>query len=258
MILFAAVGFVGCGGDGAAPTTPEPPEPAPPLDVPFSIEELTVGDGNEAISGYMVAVSYTAWMYEPNATENKGAELFTVSPDLPWVFRVGLGEAIRGVDQALEGMRVGGVRRAVIPPDLGFGSSGTTAVPGNATLLVEIELLISEEVPFGHTDLETGTGAEATAGASVSMLYQGWLFDLTAPDHKGALFDSNTAADPFSFTLGAGEVIVGWDLGIPGMQVGGRRQIIIPHQLAYGTSGRGTTIPGFATLLFEVELLAVE
>jgi len=206
----------------------------------------------------MVAVSYTAWMYEPNATENKGAELFNVSSDLPWVFRVGLGEAIRGVDQALEGMRVGGVRRAVIPPDLGFGSSGTTVVPGNATLLVEIELLISEEVPFEHTDLETGTGAEATAGASVSMLYQGWLFDLTAPDHKGALFDSNTAADPFSFTLGAGEVIVGWDLGIPGMRVGGRRQIIIPHQLAYGTSGRGTTIPGFATLLFEVELLAVE
>lgn len=248
----------GCGGGGDTGTTPEAAAPPPVLDVPFSVEELTVGDGNEAITGYLVAVSYTAWMYEPNASENKGAELFTVSADVPWVFRVGLGEAIRGVDQALEGMRVGGVRRAVIPPDLGFGSSGTAVVPGNATLLVEIELLISEEVPFGHTDLEIGTGAEATAGTAVSMVYQGWLFDLTAPDHKGALFDSNTAANPFSFTLGAGEVIVGWDLGIPGMRVGGRRQIIIPHQLAYGTSGRGTTIPGFATLLFEVELLSVE
>lgn len=245
----------GCGGDSG--TTPEAAAPPAALDVPFSVEELTAGDGNEAISGYLVAVSYTAWMYEPNAAENKGAELFTVSPDSPWVFRAGLGEAISGVDRALEGMRVGGVRRAVIPPDLAFGSAGTGAIPGNATLLLEIELLISEEVPFSNTDLEIGTGAEATSGATLSMQYQGWLYDLTAPDRKGVVFDSNTAADPFSFTLGAGQVIIGWDLAIPGMRVGGRRRIIIPHQLAYGASGQGNSIPGFATLLFEVELLAV-
>ena len=249
--------MAGCGGGGDSGTTPEAAAPPTALNVPFSVEELTIGDGNEAISGYLVAVAYTGWMYEPNATGNKGAELVSQPPDAPWAFRVGVGAAIPGVDRALEGMRVGGVRRAVIPPELGFGSSGTGAIPGNATLLLEIELLISEEVPFSNTDLEIGTGAEATAGATLSMQYEGWLYDLTAPDHKGALFDSNTAADPFSFTLGAGQVIVGWDLAIPGMRVGGRRQIIIPHQLAYHDSAQGDTIPAYATLLFEVELLAV-
>ncbi|WP_246523016.1 FKBP-type peptidyl-prolyl cis-trans isomerase [Neoroseomonas eburnea] len=108
------------------------------------------------------------------------------------------------------------------------------------------------------TDTKIGTGAEATPGQHITVHYTGWLFDPAAPDNKGRKFDSSRdRGDPFSFELGAGHVIAGWDNGFAGMKVGGERTLVIPPEQGYGARGAGGVIPPNATLLFEVELLAV-
>ena len=106
-------------------------------------------------------------------------------------------------------------------------------------------------------DLVVGPGAEATAGARVTVHYTGWLYDGAAPDHKGKEFDSSRrGGKPFSFTLGERQVIAGWDQGVAGMRVGGQRRLVIPAALAYGDQGAGGVIPPKATLVFDVELIA--
>jgi FKBP-type peptidyl-prolyl cis-trans isomerase len=103
-----------------------------------------------------------------------------------------------------------------------------------------------------------GAGAEAQSGRAVTVHYTGWLYDQTRPDRKGNKFDSSRDRnEPFSFNLGAGEVIRGWDEGVAGMKVGGRRTLTIPPDMGYGARGAGGVIPPNATLLFDVELLAV-
>jgi FKBP-type peptidyl-prolyl cis-trans isomerase FkpA len=106
-----------------------------------------------------------------------------------------------------------------------------------------------------YEDTVVGSGDEAKTGAYVSVHYTGWLFDNGT---KGAKFDSSKDRnDPFEFPLGAGHVIRGWDEGVQGMKVGGTRVLTIPPELGYGARGAGGVIPPNATLLFEVELLAV-
>ena len=108
------------------------------------------------------------------------------------------------------------------------------------------------------TDLVVGNGAEAVAGKSVTVHYSGWLYDPAQPESKGKPFDSSRdAGRPFTFSLGAGQVIAGWDQGVQGMKVGGQRRLVIPHHLAYGERGAGGVIPPRASLVFDVELLDV-
>ena len=100
-------------------------------------------------------------------------------------------------------------------------------------------------------ELTVGDGATAAAGQSVSVHYTGWLTD-------GTKFDSSVDRnDPFEFNLGQGQVIAGWDQGVAGMQIGGKRKLTIPPELGYGSRGAGGVIPPNATLVFEVELLGV-
>ena len=106
-----------------------------------------------------------------------------------------------------------------------------------------------------YEDVVVGDGAEATAGAHVTVHYTGWLYD---DGRAGRKFDSSKdRGQPFDFPLGAGHVIRGWDEGVQGMKIGGTRRLIIPAALGYGARGAGGVIPPNATLLFEVELLGV-
>jgi FKBP-type peptidyl-prolyl cis-trans isomerase FkpA len=108
------------------------------------------------------------------------------------------------------------------------------------------------------TEGKVGTGASATNGKRVSVHYTGWLYDSKAADRHGNKFDSSRdRGEPFSFTLGARQVIAGWDQGVAGMKVGGTRTLVIPPELAYGSRGAGGAIPPNATLVFDVELLDV-
>jgi FKBP-type peptidyl-prolyl cis-trans isomerase len=114
------------------------------------------------------------------------------------------------------------------------------------------------EMPNGlkYTDTKTGDGATATPGNKVSVHYTGWLYNNGA---KGTKFDSSVdRGQPFQFTLGAHQVIAGWDEGVAGMKVGGKRTLIIPPELGYGARGAGGVIPPNATLMFDVELLGVQ
>lgn len=107
-------------------------------------------------------------------------------------------------------------------------------------------------------DLVDGSGAVAAPGDEVSVHYTGWIFDESAPEQRGTQFDSSLErGTPITFRLGAGRVIRGWDDGVAGMRVGGKRVLLIPAELGYGRRGAGGAIPPNASLVFEVELIDV-
>ncbi len=148
-------------------------------------------------------------------------------------------------------------RRALL---LGIAASVSAAACGGSSSSTPTSPSTTDQtwvanVPFSATDVTAGTGAEAVSGARLVVDYYGWLYNTTTSDNKGTLFDTSlqTGRTPFQFVLGAGQVIAGWDQGIPGMRVGGIRRLVIPPALAYGSTGNGS-IPPNATLIFEVRL----
>src|SRR5688572_2570335 len=125
--------------------------------------------------------------------------------------------------------------------------------PAGFAAALEVDTTAMTKTPSGlrYQDVTQGQGAEAVADRTVSVHYTGWL-------PNGEKFDSSRDRnEPFSFTLGAGQVIAGWDEGVAGMKVGGRRKLVIPADLGYGTAGAPPAIPPGATLVFDVELLDV-
>ncbi|MBR7801585.1 FKBP-type peptidyl-prolyl cis-trans isomerase [Undibacterium fentianense] len=130
------------------------------------------------------------------------------------------------------------------------GESTPSAVTANGSASTNSGLQIKDVLP--------GQGTAAVVGNRVSVHYTGWLYDPTAADQHGKQFDSSIQRGiPFSFQLGDGQVIKGWDQGVVGMKVGGRRTLIIPHELAYGVNGRGP-IPPAASLIFDIELIVIQ
>jgi len=125
------------------------------------------------------------------------------------------------------------------------GGGGDSSPKGGTT--------VSSPATLTKTDSVVGTGAEATSGKNVTVNYTGWLYNASASDFKGTRFDSGS----FSFVLGAGTVIPGFDQGVSGMKVGGKRTILVPASLGYGATGTAG-IPGNSGLVFEVELTAVK
>jgi peptidylprolyl isomerase len=178
---------------------------------------------------------------------------------------------IQGWEEGIALMNVGGKAKLVIPPELAYGERGAGGViPPNATLTFVVELVeilpgspdsatevgdgdyVTTETGLRYYDLEVGDGPSPQDGQRVSVHYTGWLED-------GTKFDSSLdRGRPFSFVIGQGQVIRGWDEGVAGMKVGGSRQLVIPAELGYGSQGAGEVIPPDATLVFEVELLDVE
>ena len=115
----------------------------------------------------------------------------------------------------------------------------------------------TDYAPYSQTDLRLGTGTVAESGKSITVNYTGWLYDPDKGEQKGLIFDTSLGRCTFTFVLGAGQVIPGWDQGLVGMQVGGLRRLVLPPSLAYGQTRTGP-IPPNATLVFEVELVDVQ
>jgi FKBP-type peptidyl-prolyl cis-trans isomerase len=113
----------------------------------------------------------------------------------------------------------------------------------------------TSSAPYSQVDLVVGTGAVAENGRFVTVTYTLWLYDASKPDGKGAQIQQNPA---YTFPLGLGQVIKGWDRGVPGMRVGGQRRLIIPPDLAYGNVSPGGGIPANATLVFDITLTGVQ
>jgi FKBP-type peptidyl-prolyl cis-trans isomerase FkpA len=152
------------------------------------------------------------------------------------------------------------MKKQVIAAAVAASFAGAAGVPGvqaeETPKKDEAQASVAELV---KKDAKVGEGAEAVKGKGVAVHYTGWLYDAQAPDNKGSKFDSSVdRGSPFTFPLGAGRVIKGWDEGVAGMKVGGKRTLIIPPQLGYGARGAGGgKIPPNATLVFDVELLDV-
>jgi FKBP-type peptidyl-prolyl cis-trans isomerase len=115
----------------------------------------------------------------------------------------------------------------------------------------------TDTMALQKTDLSPGNGVEIKSGQTALVHYTGWLYDAAAPENKGKQFDSSVGGEPFEFPLGAGAVIAGWDQGVVGMKVGGKRRLVIPPDMGYGARGAGGVIPPNATLVFDVELVEI-
>ncbi len=132
-------------------------------------------------------------------------------------------------------------------------------VVAGALLLAPFLALAEDVETLQIIEVVEGTGEVAEAGQVAVVHYTGWLYDADAEDNRGEKFDSSVDRDePFKFPLGAGRVIRGWDEGVAGMKVGGKRRLVIPPDMAYGERGAGRVIPPNAVLVFDVELLDLE
>jgi len=211
--------------------------------------DVVVGTGATPAADDWVTVEFTATLQDGQvigATREQGLAsripLAEIAKELP------------GWSEGVSTMKVGGTRRLVIPPQLAYGSQGAGGViPPDATLIFEVDLINTQPAPkVDITDIVVGTGAEAVPGKSVSVNYTGTLTN-------GVVFDSSFQRnEPITLTLGAGQVIPGWEQGLQGMKVGGTRVLTIPSDLAYGPQGAGSTIPPNATLIFQIELVNAE
>ncbi len=228
--------------------------------------EVERGQGPAPQAGDVVTVHYRGQLEDGTEFDN------SYSRGEPIRFALGQGRVIPGWEEGIALMNEGGKARLIIPPDLAYGAQGAGGViPPNATLTFDVELVSVDsgspaapaqveagdytetESGLRYYDLEVGDGETAEEGKTVSVHYTGWL-------ENGEKFDSSIdRGEPFSLTLGEGGVIPGWEEGVAGMRVGGKRQLVIPPELGYGAAGAGGgVIPPNATLIFEIELLEVQ
>ncbi len=136
--------------------------------------------------------------------------------------------------------------------------AGSACAQQDNSAAPEVSLPAEAAPALGITEIRIGTGAQAVDGARVGVHYTGWLYDANAPKFHGKKFDSSVdRGRPIFLVLGEHRVIQGWEQGLLNMKVGGRRTLVIPAELAYGTTGVRGLIPPNATLIFEVELVAV-
>jgi FKBP-type peptidyl-prolyl cis-trans isomerase FkpA len=111
--------------------------------------------------------------------------------------------------------------------------------------------------PYSQTDLRVGSGTAVVTGNIIRVHYTGWFFEETAPEQKGAVFESSRTGSPIQLAVGSSGVIFGWNQGLPGMQVGGLRRLVIPPSLGYGGFRTGP-VPPWTTMVFEIELVAID
>lgn len=222
------------------------------------------GTGEQPKKGDKVVVHYTGKLEDGTEFDS------SVKRGQPFSFDLGAGRVIKGWDEGFALLHQGDKAILNIPPDLGYGSRDMGPIPANSTLIFEVELLeIVKEKKIEQYDtvnkvvlttdsglkfilVEEGKGKKAAAAYEVIVHYSGFLTD-------GSMFDSSVKrGQPFTFTLGMGQVIPGWDEGIALMKIGDKAKLIIPYELAYGENGRPPVIPPKAELIFDVELLDIK
>ena len=219
----------------------------------------TIGTGSVPKTGDKVKVHYIGTLedgtkFDSSRDRNK-----------PFEFTLGVGQVIKGWDEGVSTMKPGGKRNLIIPANLGYGSRTAGKIPPNSTLIFEVELIEVMEA-FVDTDFslpgpekvtqsglrmilhKKGSGVQPIAGQTVEVHYTGLL-------ETGSKFDSShDRGRPFSFQLGQGRVIKGWDEAIALMSKGEKRTLIIPPEIGYGNRAMGKISPN-STLIFEVELI---
>ena len=227
----------------------------------YTITDL--GFGDQPKPGDRVEVHYTGTLEDGTVFDS------SYDRGQPFSFRLGQGAVIAGWDEGIGYLTVGSSATLVIPSDLAYGDRANGDIPAGSTLTFEVELVgivpgppeaptaiaddeyVTTDSGLQYHDLVVGDGDVATDGSLAEVHYTGWLTD-------GTRFDSSLLRDrAFQFVVGSGGVIAGWDEGVAGMAVGGKRQLVIPPDLGYGDAGAGGVIPGGATLVFEVELISV-
>ena len=222
----------------------------------FTVDDVTIGTGEQAIPGDIVRIRWVAWLWEEDGPDRKGQQVDSGERE----FVLGVDQVLSAFEQGLNNMRVGGLRRMQVPPEYGLGGQGGDNIPPNSTLVIELELLavrpyVTDSAPFQVIDLREGDGETALNGYVLTVVYAGWLYDASQSDGKGRQFEVNN--DGFSFSLGLGQVLEGWEQGLAGMRENGERRLIIPPEMAYGETGARPRIPPNATLVFDVTLNTV-
>lgn len=222
------------------------------------------GSGTEAEEGNIVQVHYTGRLEDGTQFDS------SLDRGQPIQFALGSGRVIAGWDEGIALLREGDQARLIIPPDLGYGATGSGGViPPNATLTFDVELVkvlppspaepttvdpndyVTSDTGLLYYDIVEGTGETPQAGQLATVQYTLWLDDGTKIDSS---LDSGQA---LIYQIGAGQLFPALEEGIATMQVGGQRQIVIPPELAFGATGSGP-IPPNATLIFEVELESLQ
>jgi len=273
--LVCAMALTACGGAANKSTTAQiPTQPA------YAKTDLVVGTGETVVAGDLATVNYVGYQYDSTKPNSRGAQFESGTRS----FAAGTGAilpgttyALLGWDQGVPGMKVGGKANLVMPYNLAYGIYEYTSPNGNkvaqyAPVVFEVEVVaVKKASPSATVEINetaVGTGALVEYGKVLTVKYTGWLYDDTKADKKGTQFDSSATATggTFSFALG-GEVIAGWDRGLLGMKVGGKRTLTIPYELAYGVTGKFTTdaagvvtytIPPKSKLIFDIELVGVK
>ncbi len=267
-----------CGGGNSGPISLERQTFAPSLNVDLAAStrttngvyyrDLVHGTGAVALAHDGLDVDYTGWIAD-------GSEFSSSQGTGTYNFVLGVGSVLSGWDEGLAGVAVGTTRQLIIPAALGYGSRGGDGLPPNSNLVYQVVVHASarsapvEQTSFAASlnvnlgasvktangvyvrDLTAGSGAAAAPGQTLTVDYIGWLPDGTKFD---ASQDSGTT---FSFIIGKGKVIAGWDEGLSGVQAGATRKLVIPAQLAYGVTGQNK-IPPFANLVFDIVVHSIQ
>ena len=224
------------------------------------------GDGDSPQLGDIVEVHYTGRFTDGNVFDS------SYDREKPLRFKAGSGQVIPGWDEAIMLLKVGDTAKLIIPPELAYGEAGVGEdIPPDSTLYFEVELLdarpadntpptvvaetdyiITTDSGLKYYDIKVGDGDSPRRGEMPLVHYVGWLEDGTKID------SSRDRGTPLHFTLGSEQIIPGWEEGILTMNVGSKRQLVIPPELAFGEQGAGNgLIPPNATLIYEVELIAI-